>query len=61
MYFVIRKSKDFQYYFLIKSNNHEIVATSEMYYTKSSALETINSIKKNVNATSQIIDISNIY
>lgn len=37
MYFVIYKSSDSKYYFTIKSDNHEIVATSETYLTKWSA------------------------
>lgn len=46
MYFVIRKAKDGQYYFVLKSANNEIVATSETYRYKDSAKKTIDSIKK---------------
>ncbi|HFI0344515.1 TPA: YegP family protein, partial [Streptococcus suis] len=37
MYFVIYKSKNDQYYFVIKGANREVVATSETYYYKSTA------------------------
>lgn len=46
MYFVIRKSSNNQFYFVIKADNHEVVATSETYYFKDSAIRTIESIKK---------------
>ncbi|MBA8772084.1 YegP family protein [Staphylococcus coagulans] len=58
MRFVIRKSRDGQYYFVIKASNGEIVATSETYVYKFSALSTIESMKKGVNSESQVIDIS---
>ncbi|GAB6638560.1 YegP family protein [Streptococcus uberis] len=58
MYFVIYKSRDNQYYFVIKSNNNEVVATSETYYYKSSAKATIESIKNNINPSSQVIDVA---
>lgn len=44
MRFEILKAKDGQYYFNIVSNNNEIVATSELYTTKQSAIKTTNSI-----------------
>lgn len=56
MYFVVLKSANGQYYFVLKSGNHETVATSEMYYAKSSALTTIESIKRGVNIDTQVID-----
>lgn len=58
MYFVIRRSRDDQFYFVIKSDNNEIVATSEMYYVKQSAIRTIDSIKNNLNKDSHVIDVS---
>ncbi|EGQ3411828.1 DUF1508 domain-containing protein [Staphylococcus pseudintermedius] len=58
MRFVIYKSRDGQYYFVIKASNGEIVATSETYIYKSSALSTIESMKKGINSESQVIDVS---
>lgn len=58
MYFVIYKSSDSKYYFTIKSNNHEIVATSETYLTKWSAEKTINSIKSGITSDSLILDMT---
>lgn len=56
MYFVIYKSSDSKYYFTIKSDNHEIVATSETYLTKWSAEKTIDSIKSGITSDSLILD-----
>lgn len=56
MYFSIRKASDGQYYFVIKSENNEIVATSETYHTKYSAKKTIESIKSGVKPDSFVID-----
>ncbi|TLQ03617.1 DUF1508 domain-containing protein [Pediococcus stilesii] len=56
MYFSIRKSSNGQYYFVIKSDNHEIVATSETYIFKQSAERTINSIKNGIDKDSIVID-----
>lgn len=56
MYFVIRKSSNNQFYFVIKSENHQIVATSETYVYKASAEITINSIKRDINSDSVVID-----
>lgn len=58
MRFVIDKSRNGQYYFVIKSSNGEIVATSETYVYKSSAKSTIESMKKGINSDSLVIDIS---
>lgn len=58
MYFVIRKSTDGQYYFVIKSDNNEVVATSETYYLKASAQKTIDSIRNGIKSNSMVIDIS---
>ena len=58
MYFVISKSSDSKYYFTIKSDNHEIVATSETYLTKWSAEKTINSIKSGITSDSLILDMT---
>lgn len=56
MYFVIKKATNGQYYFVIKANNHEIVATSELYHRKESANKTIKSIKRNLTADSEVVD-----
>ncbi|MBJ7629837.1 YegP family protein [Weissella confusa] len=56
MYFVIRKSVNNQYYFTITGANNEVVATSETYFTKWSAEQTIKSIKHGVNQNSLVID-----
>lgn len=56
MYFVIQKATNGQYYFVIKSANHEVVATSELYHYKDSAKKTIEAIKHGVTPNSQVID-----
>lgn len=50
MYFVIRKSKDGQFYWLLKGENQETVAVSETYTRKRSAEETIEAIKEDAGA-----------
>lgn len=56
MWFSIRKSSNSQYYFVIKSENNEVVATSELYYTKYSCKKTIDAIKARVNCNSIVVD-----
>ncbi len=49
-YYELKKStKDVAqpYYFVLKAANHEIIATSEMYASKQSALKGIASVQKN--------------
>lgn len=58
MDFLIYRSSDAQYYFVVKSRNSEIVATSEMYTTKQSAKNTIESMKNNINPNSTVIDMA---
>ncbi len=58
LYFVIREATNGQYYFVIKSDNNEVVATSETYLTKYSAEQTINSIKNGITKDSQVIDVT---
>lgn len=58
MYFSIRKASDGQYYFVIKSANHETVATSETYVYKESAQRTIDAIKSGINSLSFVIDMT---
>ena len=45
--FVIRKSTNGQYFFLLKAGNGETVAQSEMYVSKSGAKNGIQSVKDN--------------
>ncbi|HJE96309.1 MAG TPA: YegP family protein [Ligilactobacillus acidipiscis] len=56
MYFVIRKATNGQFYFVLKAGNNEVVATSETYFYKESAVRTISSIKNEVNSTTDVID-----
>ena len=48
MKFVIKKSGNGQFRFNLVASNGQVVATSESYQRKSSALDTISSIQKNV-------------
>ncbi|WP_109750981.1 YegP family protein [Mycolicibacterium fortuitum] len=56
--FVIRRSKDNQFYFYFRANNNEIVATSEMYKQKQSAIDGIESIKREA-ASAVTVDMTN--
>lgn len=58
MYFVIMKAVNGQYYFVIKSDNNEVVAQSETYILKSSAIATINSIKSKINKDTIVVDLA---
>ena len=44
--FEIRKSSDGQFYFVLQADNNEIVATSEMYTRKESALNGVDVVKR---------------
>jgi uncharacterized protein len=46
-YFKVDTAKDGQFFFNLKAGNHETVLTSEMYKQKQSALDGIESVKKN--------------
>ena len=46
--FEIKKSKDDQYYFVLKANNGKVIATSETYKKKSSCEKGIASVKKSI-------------
>lgn len=59
MYFSIHRATNGQYYFLINSDNHEVVATSETYIYKESAKRTINAIKKGINPDTMVVDVTN--
>lgn len=45
--FELKKAKDGQFYFNLKSTNGQTILTSEMYKTKPSALNGIESVTKN--------------
>ncbi|HWA93307.1 MAG TPA: YegP family protein [Terracidiphilus sp.] len=45
--FVIRKSSDDQFWFVLKAGNGETILTSERYKAKASALNGIESVRKN--------------
>lgn len=44
--FVIYRSTNYQYYFVLKGGNGQVLVTSETYTTKQSALDGINSVKR---------------
>lgn len=49
-YFVLKKSEKTSsqpYYFLLKADNHETIATSEMYASRDGAKKGIASVQKN--------------
>ena len=45
--FEIKKAKDDQFYFHLRAGNSEIILSSEMYAAKASAMNGIESVKKN--------------
>jgi uncharacterized protein YegP (UPF0339 family) len=45
--FVVQKSSNGQYYFVLKAGNGEPIAQSEMYSSKSAAMNGIESVKAN--------------
>lgn len=47
MKFVVKKASNGQFRFNMVASNGQVVATSETYQRKSSALDTITSIQKN--------------
>ena len=48
MKFVMKKTSNNQFRFNLVSSNGQVVATSETYTRKASALDTIESMRKNV-------------
>jgi uncharacterized protein YegP (UPF0339 family) len=52
MKFVVKKTSNGQFRFNLVASNGQVVATSESYTRKASALETIESIKKNAGSAS---------
>ena len=45
--FILKTAKDGQFFFNLKASNGEVILTSEMYKAKASALNGIDSVKKN--------------
>jgi uncharacterized protein YegP (UPF0339 family) len=45
--FVLTKSKNGQFHFVLKAGNGETIAQSEMYKSKAAALAGIESVRKN--------------
>ena len=52
MKFVMKRTSNDQYRFNLVASNGQVVATSETYTRKASALDTIESMKKNVGSAS---------
>ncbi len=46
MKFIISKSKNKKFYFVLKAKNGEIIATSEMYESKQACKKGISSVKR---------------
>jgi len=55
--FEIKKSSNGKYHFNLKAGNGEIIATSEMYESKASAKNGIESVKKNA-PKAEVVDLS---
>lgn len=55
MSFVIKRSSNNQYLWLIKAANGQTLATSETYHNKADALSAVNSVKLNA-AGARIVD-----
>jgi len=55
MRFVVGKASNGQYYFNLVAGNNEVVATSETYHQRASALSTIQSIKDSAGGA-QVVD-----
>ena len=52
-HFEIKLNKRQRYYFVLKAGNERVIATSEEYLTKASCKIGINSVRKNVFATTE--------
>lgn len=55
--FEIKKTAGGQFHFNLKAGNGEIIATSEMYESKASAKNGIDSVKKNA-ADADVVDLT---
>ena len=53
--FELKTAKDGQVYFNLKAGNGEIIASSELYKSKASALNGIESVRKNA-ADAELVD-----
>lgn len=49
--FEIKRAMNEQFFFVLKAANGEVIATSELYKTKQSALKGINAVKKTLLAS----------
>jgi len=56
--FEIKKAKDGQFYFVLKANNHKVIATGEMYKRKASVTKAILSIEKSMKYWFEVIDLT---
>lgn len=52
----IKRASDESYYFVLIANNNEVIAKSQMYKSKQSAIKGITSVKKH--ADSRIVDLT---
>lgn len=59
MKFVVKKAKNGQFMFNLVAANGQIVATSEQYTAKASALKTIESIQKSAGKASVVDETAN--
>lgn len=57
MRFVVRKASNGQYYFNITSGNNQVLATSENYVQKASALSAIRAIQGGVGGAA-VVDLT---
>jgi len=55
--FEIKKTATGQFHFNLKAGNGEIIATSEMYESKASAKNGIESVKKNA-SDAEVVDLT---
>ena len=55
--FELKKTANGQFHFNLKAGNGEIIATSEMYGSKASAENGIESVKKNA-ADAEVVDLT---
>jgi uncharacterized protein YegP (UPF0339 family) len=55
--FELKKTANGQFHFNLKAGNGEIIATSEMYESKASAVNGIESVRKNA-ADAEVVDLT---
>jgi uncharacterized protein YegP (UPF0339 family) len=53
--FVVKQSTSGKWHFVLKAGNGEIIAQSEMYESKSAAMNGVESVKKNA-ATADVVE-----